>query len=860
MIKAYYKILFLAILFFSTQIYPQLKSDSVKAIINKEYEANAIHNLIFGKHWRDVWISEFEIPILNLNKFAGGLTPIKLGGGQQTKSLQFTSKDGKIYKFRSVDKFPGRSLPDDLKGSVVESFMQDQITTLHPFSATVTSSLMDACGVLHPKPQMYKMPDDDRLSDYKDEFKNMIGTIEEKAEEYDDKSLNFASADKIRNTFKMFDELQEDNDNSVDAHEFLKARLFDIFIGDRDRHAGQWDWAEYKKGKKKNFIPIPKDRDFAFPLYDGLIPRILTLAITSYVHFDYNMPSMLDLTWEGRHLDRRILTKLSKSEWDSVAKEVYDNLTDEQIDKSIQLLPENIYKVSGEELSAKLKSRRNQLLKASQEFYELVNKYPDFYLSDKNEFIIVERVNDSSTELKIFRAKKDKFPDKSDILFHKMFDHSITEEIRIHLLGGDDKAMVKGTAAKGILIVIDGGEGQDELIDSSIVNSLKSKTKFYDSDLNTEFKASNNTYINTKNFPAPKDDSEKYEPKQEDRYYDFGLLFPTSLSSDYGLKIGLGGGFNFYDFKIFPYSYRLEAAASYSYLTESAEIYFNSFFNQLIEDWKIKLSLRATQLNITRFNGLGNETNRDENLNEQKFYQVDQSALLLGIQFTKSLNDKIHFSIEIGSENSIIKEKQHTFLYNNNFYGEGNLSFGYLGGIFIYDSRDDIGFPYKGYFVEVSGIFNPKIFNLKNQFGSLKVDLRSYFENNFITQTTLSLRVAAEQVFGNYPFYKGASLGGSRSLIGYPKNRYVGDASVLTQAEVKMYLGKPRIIIPGKFGLTLFSETGRVFLKGENSKKWHSSVGGGFYFDIFERLLTINFDVAFSKEYVRFYLSFSNSI
>jgi hypothetical protein len=30
----------------------------------------------------------------------------------------------------------------------------------------------------------------------------------------------------------------------------------------------------------------------------------MTVAITSMVHFDYEMPAMLDMTWEGRHLDR----------------------------------------------------------------------------------------------------------------------------------------------------------------------------------------------------------------------------------------------------------------------------------------------------------------------------------------------------------------------------------------------------------------------------------------------------------------------------------------------------------------------------------------------------------------------------
>jgi hypothetical protein len=33
-----------------------------------------------------------------------------------------------------------------------------------------------------------------------------------------------------------------------DEDEYIKARLFDMLIGDWDRHYDQWRWAEQKKG------------------------------------------------------------------------------------------------------------------------------------------------------------------------------------------------------------------------------------------------------------------------------------------------------------------------------------------------------------------------------------------------------------------------------------------------------------------------------------------------------------------------------------------------------------------------------------------------------------------------------------
>ena len=165
-----------------------------------------------------------------------------------------------------------RSLPPDFEESLVADLMQDQISVTNPAASVIVSNLMDAVNILNAPPTIYVMPESKILGDYKDEFAGILGAIEEDPEDYNDASLNFADADKVVNTYKLFEILQEDNDEFVDGTEFLKARLLDVLIGDRDRHAGQWNWAGYKIAKKRIWKPIPKDRDFAFPLYDGLFP------------------------------------------------------------------------------------------------------------------------------------------------------------------------------------------------------------------------------------------------------------------------------------------------------------------------------------------------------------------------------------------------------------------------------------------------------------------------------------------------------------------------------------------------------------------------------------------------------------
>ena len=70
--------------------------------------------------------------------------------------------------------------------------------------------------------------------------------------------------------------LYKDNDNYVDQQWVLKSRLFDLYIGDWDRHDDQWRWARFNvKGKGKMYRPIPRDRDNAFFINQGLIMSIV---------------------------------------------------------------------------------------------------------------------------------------------------------------------------------------------------------------------------------------------------------------------------------------------------------------------------------------------------------------------------------------------------------------------------------------------------------------------------------------------------------------------------------------------------------------------------------------------------------
>jgi len=80
---------------------------------------------------------------------------------------------------------------------------------------------------------------------------------------------------------------------------------------------------------------------------------------------------------------------------------------------------------------------------------------------------------------------------------------------------------------------------------------------------------------------------------------------------------------------------------------------------------------------------------------------------------------------------------------------------------------------------------------------------------------------------------------------------------LLFEAEMRTYLFPIKYGVPGKFGIHLFGETGRVFIKNDNSKIWHTSFGGGVWMSFIDRMLNLSFDIAFSKELTNYYLRFS---
>ena len=188
-------------------------------------------------------------------------------------------------------------------------------------------------------PEVVLLPDNELLGEYRPEFGGLLGTLEEDPKGAQGEREGFAGAKKIINTFPLLNRLESSGRDRVDAAEYLKARLMDIFIGDWDRHQDQWQWAGYEDANGWLWKPIPRDRDQAFSRFDGLFPWMATNYVDQLKGFGKNYPNIEGLTWSGRYTDRRLLVGLEKPVWDSVAAWLTGKLTDSVLSYAVNNSP-----------------------------------------------------------------------------------------------------------------------------------------------------------------------------------------------------------------------------------------------------------------------------------------------------------------------------------------------------------------------------------------------------------------------------------------------------------------------------------------------------------------------------------------
>ncbi len=805
----------------------------------ERYEAGWLGRFLFGSDYRDLWTAEIEVPVLDLHGYKGGLTPVRRGGFGQTSSLHFDGADGRRHIFRSVDKDPSRRLAEELRGTFVQTIVQDQIAALNPGAAVVVAPLLDAAGVLNSKPELFAMPDDASLGEFREEFAGTLGLMMENPDEGVNDTPGFAGARLISGSERVFRDVEEGPDNRFNKRAFLKARLLDVFLGDRDRHMGQWRWARFEHNTGFVWEPIPEDRDQAFINQDGLVMwATRNFFNRKYVFFGEEYPAIESITWNGWDLDRYILTELPMSVWDSVAVDLQEKLSDAVIQNAVAQLPKSFFELRGADLAGKLRARRDGLSGMAREFYDMLSGFAEVRGTDIDELVTIAWVGPSMLEVTL--APKGSNGTATGVPhFSRTFSADETQEVRIFMHGGDDQVIVRGDG-NGITIRVIGGGGADAMI-----NDSRGKVYFYDTGGRTTFDAGSGTRIDRREYDPPPslDPAHRQPPDWGHWTRPFPIL---SYGPDIGLFVGVGVVDDRYGFRSHPYKTKMSFRAAWATAAQLPTVEFDGTFLNIGRNLHANLAVGLSGIKIIRFHGFGNETVAPVSSNFQKVEQL-QAAVVPMLAISSSPG----FSFSFGPILKFVdtKEDVATQLTIENPYGTG--SFGQVGGkaeIAIDVNHVDHGFTFS-----VTGDVYPAIWDVVDVFGGVGGTI-SGFVGNGSTVPQLALRASGRKIWGRFPFFEAAYIGGAKTLRGFAEQRFAGDASLYGNAELRIPIGRIPFIVPTKLGLLGLGDVGRVFLDGEDSDTWHTAVGGGVFFSVIDPANTLSVAVARSTERTSVYI------
>lgn len=821
---------------------PRIGVDSVSAVADTSFSHGGFHRLMFGNNYRYIWTTPIRVAVLDLDAFDGGLKPTKTGGGEQTRSLRFDGASGRQWVFRMVRKDARVILPKTMQKSFLADLVNDQISHSHPGGALTVPPMADVLHVLHATPQYAVMPDSPRLGKFQKEFAGQLGLLEEFPDDGPNGTAGFAGSSKIGSSLNLLEALSKDPDDRVDARAFLTARLLDLLINDWDRHKDQWKWARYDRDDGGHiWEPIPRDRDQAYIWFDGLFPSLARLGAPKLIGFGPRYPNLNGLTLNGRELDLALLNSLERPVWDSVAQSVKARLTDAVIDSAIRSMPPEYQRLTAAKIGPSVKARRDALPAEASRFYAMLAKVVDIHATDAPEFALIERDTSGAVRVRLYDARKSAPSDVAPY-FDRTFQPKETHEIRVYLHGGDDRAVVRGTSEQGITVRVIGGKGDNAVADSSHVARDRRATHLYDVGAgpknitygpDTLFSRRPQIVHDGDTMPPPKDFGSSMRPALRLRYV-----------SDLGLVFGAGASTDHYGFRTWPYAYQTSVWAEHGTGPNDTRVAAAADFNREGHRLHVQVLAQASGLDVIRYYGQGNESSRvghgEYNHVELTNYGFELPLALGHGPAVLQFGPLIQYS-RTGGDPTL-------FTTGTRPYGSGD--FGEMGARlrFTLDTRDNAGAPRRGIRASAGASAFPALWSVDDAFGEAHGEIATYVGVRAPLSPVLALRAGGKKVWGAYPYFESAFLGGFANLRGFDQQRYAGNAAAWGNAELRLRMGTLRLLVPGNFGIHGMADAGRVWAPSEHSTTWHSAFGGGFWFNFEGPVSTVSATIAKSGE------------
>ncbi|GEO10606.1 metallophosphoesterase [Segetibacter aerophilus] len=821
-------------------------ADSITVAANPTYAAvSGTKRLFNGSNYRDVWAQPVKMKVFRVHEEMGGFKIGEMGGGHQTKSLRLTDTSGKEWTLRTINKDITKILPGNIQGTLAQDYLQDFISSAHPYSPVIIPPLAKAVNVTVATPRIFYIPNDPALGSYRPFFANTICLLEERQP--------IAKGEDTKSEQKVVNKLLDDNDNHVDQEAFLRARLLDFLVADWDRHFDQWRFLEKDTGKGKLYYPIPRDRDQAFSYSDGVLVKLASENLIPFLKgFRRHIPGIQWLAYWAKDLDRNFLNSLDSATWSRALANFKTNLPDNVIDNAVKKLPPEVYALDGALISEKLKSRRDYLPKKGMKYYRFLSKQVNVVGSNKNEYFKVESAGEN---LQVRVYKKTKETDSAALVFSRVFEPGITKEIHMYGLNGDDIFDIDENASSKIKMRIIGGRGNDTF-------NIKGDIKNYLYDLSTEknvIQNKNRTRLRFENSP----EANKYSTTGFNYNKNYFPNLNVSFNGEDGFMAGIGFARRTFGFRKEPYSTFQKFNTLYAFGSGAYKFNYQGEFNQVIGKNDIVINGEMAKPTLNNFFGIGNNT-KVANNKEPLFYRVRYNYVNGEVLLRRRLGDvlKIYAGPRIFNYWNHLEDNSNKILNAPSLVGLDSINVyktkTYVGGKFgiLLNNVNSEFMPTRGIYwnTEVNALGG--INKNSKPLTTLTSDMTLYSSLTDPARVVSILKLGGGHIFSkNYEYFQALNLGQNNFLRGFRKNRFAGTSLAYGSLSllVKLFDTKS-YILPGSVGVIGFDDIGRVWAGNQSSKKWHNSVGGGLYYSPFNMVL-ISAAMGFSEEETLFNLS-----
>ncbi|MEP6512701.1 MAG: BamA/TamA family outer membrane protein [Parafilimonas sp.] len=815
--------------------------DSVIIAANDNYnKASGFKRFILGDNYRKEWATPVHLKQFDINTLNGGFKIMSLGGGSKTKSLRLQDKTGKEFTLRSINKDPENAIPENLRNTIAQDMVQDMVSASNPYAPLVVPPLATALQIPAPSPTFYYIPEHPGFGIYDDKFKKNICLLEER------NPIPSGSDSNTRSTAKVISKLFEDNDNRVIQEEVLRARLLDMLIGDWNRHFDQWRWGTFDTGKGKVYYTIPRDRDEAFFYSDGLLIKIVSMHLLPFLKgFQSNIQNIKWFNWEEKDFDRLFLNQLNELDWQKTITLVQQNITDSIITNAVHKMPPEIVAIDGDDIIKKLKDRRDILQKEGLKYYNFLSRTVNIVGSNKKEYF---HVSGGGNQLQVNVYGRKKGIDTASLMYSRTFNSHQTKEIRLWGLNNDDIFKIDSNANAHIKLRIIGGKGDDTF-------NINGQVSNYIYDLNTE-----KNYIvhesHSKNLISSDPNVNAYSATG----FKYNIIrFPRldlGYNVDDGLLVGFGLLRRTYSFRKEPFATQQKLLALNALNNRSYQFKYEGEFIHAIGKEDVLLKGEFINPVLNNFFGLGNETQKDAYKNLD-FYRVRYKYIEGNALIRKRFNDILHVSAGPmvyhywnkyeDNAGRILAKPSQIGLDSANIYSQKT----YIGGKIdiLINNLDNVLLPTRGInwlteFTSLGGLTKTS-----KPFTSLTTDMAVHAALTDPAKIVAVLKVGAGHIYSkHYEYFQALNLGANNFLRGFRKDRFSGNSLFYSSVEIRIKLFESNsYLFPGPVGFIAFNDFGRVWLKQEDSKKWHDAYGAGLYYAAYNYVL-ISAAIAFSPE------------